>query len=203
MGPARSGTAIHIDPIGTSAWNALISGHKKWCLIHPSTPKQLIKPKTEETKNLVHPDEAITWFGTVFPRVCSPHWNNERFPVIHAIQRPGELMFVPSGWWHVVMNLETTIAVTQNFCSVVNLPNVWPKLIKHCDSSSSSSSSYDSSSDSGVEYCDGKSKMGATTNYEKINDKNGQNLEKQNKEEYYRGTKRCVEAYYYFPSTTK
>nr|CAD2170503.1 unnamed protein product [Meloidogyne enterolobii] len=229
MGPARSGTAIHIDPIGTSAWNALISGHKKWCLIHPSTPKQLIKPKTEETKNLVHPDEAITWFGTVFPRVCSPHWNNERFPVIHAIQRPGELMFVPSGWWHVVMNLETTIAVTQNFCSVVNLPNVWPKLIKQrpqlalhwlkvvnksrpeliekideinklngiasldisepCDSSSSSSSSYDSSSDS--DEGDEKTKIATTTNCERINnDKNGQNLEKQNKEEYYRGTKR-------------
>jgi histone arginine demethylase JMJD6 len=94
IGPSRSGTAIHIDPLGTSAWNALISGHKKWCLIHPSAPKQFVKPFKEESGE--HPDEAVTWFETVYNRVLSPMWPKE-YPVIHALQRPGEVMFVPSG----------------------------------------------------------------------------------------------------------
>uniref|UniRef100_A0A5S6QZQ0 JmjC domain-containing protein n=1 Tax=Trichuris muris TaxID=70415 RepID=A0A5S6QZQ0_TRIMR len=109
FGPARSGTGIHIDPLGTHAWNALIVGHKRWCLFPPEAPKELLK------------------FGVDQGGVHS--WPRQYRPV-EVLQKPGELIFVPGGWWHVVINLDTTIAVTHNYCAESNLPVVWHKTVR-------------------------------------------------------------------------
>ncbi|KAK0398692.1 hypothetical protein QR680_002710 [Steinernema hermaphroditum] len=125
MGPARSGTGIHIDPLGTSAWNGLVVGRKKWVLIPPHVPKAQVKPPSDVRER--HPDEATTWFTHVYPRLLAEKDTDYGVPFIECVQHPGEIMFVPSGWWHVVINVDDTIALTQNFCSLNNLEFVWRK----------------------------------------------------------------------------
>eukprot|EP01138_Halocafeteria_seosinensis_P003698 gb/GECG01003779.1/.p1 GENE.gb/GECG01003779.1/~~gb/GECG01003779.1/.p1 ORF type:complete len:432 (+),score=35.55 gb/GECG01003779.1/:1-1296(+) len=120
VGPERSGTAPHIDPLATSAWNTLTKGYKRWVLMPPGVPRAVAKGKG--FKKPGEDDEPIDFFTNMLPRIKAkfPH-----LPIIECVQRPGETLFIPGGWWHGVLNLTDTVAVTQNFCSRTNFKKVW------------------------------------------------------------------------------
>src|SRR5437763_15896546 len=102
---------IHVDPLGTSAWNTLLVGHKRWCLFPPSTPRNVIDPSM---KHLDH--EAVTWFANVLPKLKKVTNEGEKsfaeqWGMIEVLQKPGETMYVPGGWYHTVMNLGMYVLV--------------------------------------------------------------------------------------------
>lgn len=109
LGPERSGSTVHLDPLGTSAWNTLISGRKRWVLFPPQTPKSIAKGLDVIQKG--EDDEAVNYFVDLLPRIREKHGTDVE--MYELIQCPGETIFVPGGWWHGVLNLDDTIAVTQ------------------------------------------------------------------------------------------
>ena len=131
LGPKRSGTCVHVDPLGTSAWNTLIVGKKRWILYPPHVSKSIVKGS-----GLVHndeDDEAVHYFSFIVPRIKRkasmmngiPKYKD--FCCFEFTQHAGETVYVPNGWWHAVLNLTDTVAVTQNFCSPRNFDNAWIK----------------------------------------------------------------------------
>lgn len=120
IGPKYSGTAVHVDPLGTSAWNRLLFGEKLWLFFPPETPADMLKGN----QNGSCCEEASDWLINIYPRMQSNSWPQEYKPLV-TLQYPGDVIFVPAGWWHVVLNLRTSVAVTQNFVSKDNFTVAW------------------------------------------------------------------------------
>lgn len=53
-------------------------------------------------------DEAVNYFADLLPRI-----RQQQLRLVEFVQEAGQTVFVPGGWWHGVLNLEDTVAVTQ------------------------------------------------------------------------------------------
>jgi len=130
IGPQRSGSAVHKDPFGTSAWNTVVHGRKLWLLFPPETLEIIVKDIENENDdeddevelNILEP---IHYFMSILPKLRRKH---PTISIYLTFQESGDTMFVPSGWWHSVINLTDTIAITQNYCSWINFKTVFNEM---------------------------------------------------------------------------
>lgn len=105
IGPARSGTGLHIDPVGTHAWVTLIEGCKRWILFPAGTDPEAIHMRDPQIPSAI-------WFRDFYDQAMRDHAD-----AVEVLQRPGETVFVPAGWPHLVLNLELSVAITHNFAT--------------------------------------------------------------------------------------
>ena len=87
----------------------------------PEIPRSIVKGKDLLKKG--EDDEAIMYMQEIFPRLKQKY--GDELKEMWFIQKPGDLVFIPGGWWHAVVNLDDTIAITQNYCNSVNFERVW------------------------------------------------------------------------------
>ncbi|KAI1345164.1 Clavaminate synthase-like protein [Xylariaceae sp. FL0016] len=117
VGPERSGSTFHKDPNGTSAWNAVLEGSKYWIMFPPSTqvPGVYVSDDSSEVTSPLSIAEWLLEFHAEAREIAG---------CIEGVCRAGEILHVPSGWWHLVVNLERGIALTQNFVPKSHLADV-------------------------------------------------------------------------------
>jgi len=143
-GARKSGSCWHQDPNGTAAWNACLAGAKLWLM----SPPDLTPPGVWASADGAHacaPLSVVEWllnFWEPFVAMRDARARAARaaagkrardarapapppVPVV-GVARAGDVVFVPRGWWHAVVNVGDglTVAVTQNFCSRAGLPAV-------------------------------------------------------------------------------
>ena len=120
-----SATANHAN----SAWNAVLKGSKYW-IMFPASPFSPPPPGvfvSEDQSEVTSPLSIAEWLIGFHAEARSTHGCME------GICEPGEVLHVPSGWWHLVVNISPSIAITQNFIPKAHLSNALDFLEKKAD----------------------------------------------------------------------
>ena len=116
IGPKRSGSTFHKDPNATSAWNAVIKGSKYWIMFPPSVLPPGVYMSADQSE-VTSPLSIAEWLLTFHEEA------RQTAGCIEGVCYEGEVLHVPSGWWHLVVNLDSAVAITQNFIPRAHLPS--------------------------------------------------------------------------------
>lgn len=119
MGAKGSWTPLHADVFRSYSWSANVCGKKKWWFLPPSQCHLVFD---RNMKSCVY-DIFEPVSETKFPGFDKAVW-------LECTQEKNEIIFVPSGWFHQVHNLEDTISINHNWFNAYNVSWVWNLLLK-------------------------------------------------------------------------
>ncbi|KAG7392641.1 JmjC domain, hydroxylase [Phytophthora pseudosyringae] len=126
LGPAGSWTPLHQDVFRSYSWSVNVCGRKEWVFFHPDDCITVVAAAVEKEPKLKDR------FGRfVVPDVTVGDIDKEKYPQFHeakpvyVIQETGDAIFVPSGWYHQVKNLEDTISINHNWFNGYNVRELW------------------------------------------------------------------------------
>ncbi|MCL7041082.1 hypothetical protein MKW94_002666 [Papaver nudicaule] len=119
MGSKGTWTPLHADVFRSYSWSANVCGRKKWHLLSPSQSQLVFDRHMKSSVYDIFEDVS----ETQFPGFKKAIW-------LECIQEQNEIIFVPSGWYHQVLNMEDTISINHNWFNAHNLSWVWELLVK-------------------------------------------------------------------------
>jgi hypothetical protein len=120
-GPKKSGSIFHIDPNQTNAWNVSVQGRKKWIFYPPSVSPPGVMSSADGADVTV-PICIGEWLLSFWEQHLEMRKDPDRSQrPLEVIVNPGDVIFVPHGFWHMVINLDDCIALTHNYVSTSNL----------------------------------------------------------------------------------
>ncbi|KAK0586374.1 hypothetical protein LWI29_005831 [Acer saccharum] len=119
MGAKGSWTPLHADVFRSYSWSANVCGKKKWLFLPPPQHHLVFDRNLKNCIYNIFDDVS----ETNFPGFKKAIW-------LECTQEQNEIIFVPSGWYHQVHNLEDTISINHNWFNSYNLSWVWDLLLR-------------------------------------------------------------------------
>lgn len=108
MGPKGTWTPFHADVFRSYSWSVNICGLKRWILLFPGEELKL-KDK----------------FGNLPFDISEMYHDVKHYEIL---QGSGEAVFIPSGWYHQVWNMDDTISINHNWINGCNIKYVYKSL---------------------------------------------------------------------------
>ena len=107
IGPKGSWTPLHCDVFGSYSWSANIVGRKRWLFWRPGEEPRDVRGE-------------LVW------RVDEEEEHDDGRLEVEQLE--GQVIFVPSGWHHQVINLEDTVSINHNWFNGTNIKEVVVRL---------------------------------------------------------------------------